>query len=682
MGFLHPWFLLLSLAVIIPIAIHLFNFHRFKQVLFTNVKFLQNIAIENKKQNKLLERLLLLVRCLAIIFISLLFAQPYIKNPDNRLAKDGGNAVVLIVDNSFSMQNISSMGSLLENAKLNAQEILDEYSDNDVFCLITTDLEGKHKHFVTKNTITEFLKDIEISSSSRHYSELINTAHHLLSLRNEESKRVFFISDYQKTNFDIANIKQDSLIKDVFLPLEINNINNVYVDSLSIGKNIFLKGQKVDLKIHITNASEQDIEKQTVKLFIDDKQQSIATCDIKANSSIEIPMSFVLKKSGTIRGKIHIIDNPVVYDDDFFFTIDAGEKIKALCINGKSENKYLNKLFANSSEVEMTNMSQNAIDFAEFTKHSVIILNELNDISSGLANELKNFRQKGANIVIIPSENIDITSYNAAMQTLNLPIWERVIAKNVKVKTIDANNKLFKNFFSQTTDNMEMPQVKKYYKISTSSSAKQDILTLANNDAFFVESSKNGSDVFLFATPLNDKWTDFVSQSIFVPIMWNMVLYSTVLPPSFVAMNSNEFIDISILDTDKKAEYIKLKNKENNSEIIPQMQAIGNRYGFFLHNQIKHAGFYDIVSNNKTIGCIAMNYPRLESNLTFMNASEINKELKKTGYDNYSVFNDKKMITSYFAQSDKGFDFTTWLLVLIILASGTESFIIYKLKSK
>ncbi len=682
MGFLHPWFLLLSLAVIIPIAIHLFNFHRFKQVLFTNVKFLQNIAIENKKQNKLLERLLLLVRCLAIIFISLLFAQPYIKNPDNRLAKDGGNAVVLIVDNSFSMQNISSKGSLLENAKLKAQEILDEYSDNDVFCLLTTDLEGMHKHFVTKNTITEFLKDIEISSFSRPYSELVNTAHHLLSLRNEESKRVFFISDYQKTNFDIANIKQDSLIKDVFLPLEINNISNVYVDSLSIDKNIFLKGQKVDLKIRITNASEQDIEKQTVKLFIDDKQQSIATCDIKANSSIEIPMSFVLEKSGTIRGKIHIIDNPVVYDDDFFFTIDAGEKIKALCINGKSENKYLNKLFANSSEVEMTNMSQNAIDFAEFTKHSVIILNELNDISSGLANELKNFRQKGANIVIIPSENIDITSYNAAMQTLNLPIWERVIAKNVKVKTIDANNKLFKNVFSQTTDNMEMPQVKKYYKISASSSAKQDILTLANNDAFFVESSKNGSDVFLFATPLNDKWTDFVSQSIFVPIMWNMVLYSTVLPPSFVAMNSNEFIDISILDTDKKSEYIKLKNKENNTEIIPQMQAIGNRYGFFLHNQIKHAGFYDIVSNDKTIGCIAMNYPRLESNLTFMNASEINKELKKTGYDNYSVFNDKKMIKSYFAQSNKGFDFTTLLLILIILALGTESFIIYKLKNK
>ena len=224
MGFLHPWFLLLGLGIIIPIAVHLFNFHRFKQVLFTNVKFLQSIATESKKQNKLLERLLLLMRCLTVLFLALLFAQPYIKNQENKLVNEGNNAVVIVLDNSFSMQNVTSDGTLLASAKAKAQEIVNEYSDNDVFCLLTSDLEGKHKHFVSKQTFLNLLKEAEISPSTSTCSELVNTAHRLLSLRNENSKRVFIISDFQKSFTDIQRIKQDSLIREVFLPLEVNNM--------------------------------------------------------------------------------------------------------------------------------------------------------------------------------------------------------------------------------------------------------------------------------------------------------------------------------------------------------------------------------------------------------------------------------------------------------------------------
>lgn len=119
MSFLYPYFLLLGLAIVIPIVVHLFNFHRFKQVLFTNVSMLKNIAIANKKHNKLLQRLLLLSRCLAIIFLALLFAQPYIKNNDSQLKGEDSNAVVIILDNSFSMQNLSKKGSALQTAKAN-----------------------------------------------------------------------------------------------------------------------------------------------------------------------------------------------------------------------------------------------------------------------------------------------------------------------------------------------------------------------------------------------------------------------------------------------------------------------------------------------------------------------------------------------------------------------------------
>ncbi|MGP1515481.1 MAG: vWA domain-containing protein [Bacteroidales bacterium] len=680
MGFLHPWFLLLGLGITVPIIIHLFNFHRFKQVLFTNVKFLHSITALNKRKYKLLELLLLLLRCLAILFLALLFAQPYIKDSQNQLVKQGNNAVVLILDNSFSMQNIAKKGTLLETAKIKIEEIIDEYSDNDLFCLLTMDMEGQHKHFVTKKTLRNFLKNVEISPSSLPYSELINTAHRLLNLRNENNKLTFIISDFQIKSFDIQNIKQDSIIKDIFLPLEVNNINNIYVDSVIIDKNIFLKGQKINLTVRIKNSSNEDIEKQTVKLFINNKQQSLATYDIKANSYVDLPMSFVLENAGEINGRVSILDNPITYDDDFYFTINIGEKIKILSINGNGENKYLIHLFKNSSEIELNNMNASGIDFSKFAEYSTIILNELNTIPSGLANELKNCRKKKTSLVIIPSEHIDIASYNSAMLSLQMPLWDKEIKQTRKINIIDINNNIFKNVFSQVTDNMEMPQCQKYYKLKNSSNiSRQDIMTMVNQDAFLTQNTINSSNAFVFTTPFNEQWSDFVNQSIFVPIMWNIALYSTVLPPVFMFSNEQSLFDISVLTTDNSAEYITLTKQGTLNSVIPQMQFINGRYGFYLQNQIKQAGFYDIKAKEKHLGVLALNYPREESELSFMKSNNIEKELKKISYKNYSVFNNKKMIKTYFIKSKKGFDFTFLLLILIILCLVLESCIMKKL---
>ena len=89
MGFVYPYFLFGLFAIAIPIVIHLFNFRRFKKVYFTNVRLLKDLEIESRKQNKVKNRLLLLLRCLSVIFLVLLFAGPYIKNEDKALVKQG-----------------------------------------------------------------------------------------------------------------------------------------------------------------------------------------------------------------------------------------------------------------------------------------------------------------------------------------------------------------------------------------------------------------------------------------------------------------------------------------------------------------------------------------------------------------------------------------------------------------
>ncbi|MFM2136565.1 MAG: hypothetical protein RL021_1965, partial [Bacteroidota bacterium] len=102
MNFLYPQFLFALLALSIPIVVHLFNFRRFKRVLFTNVRFLQEIKQDTKHRSKLKHLLILASRLLAVAFLVLAFAQPYI--PAVKGAKRASkNAVSIWIDNSFSM---------------------------------------------------------------------------------------------------------------------------------------------------------------------------------------------------------------------------------------------------------------------------------------------------------------------------------------------------------------------------------------------------------------------------------------------------------------------------------------------------------------------------------------------------------------------------------------------------
>ena len=78
MQFVNPLYLIGLLAIAIPIVVHLFNFRRFRRVYFTNVRFLQALRQQTRKQSQLRHLLILLMRILAIAALVFAFAQPYI----------------------------------------------------------------------------------------------------------------------------------------------------------------------------------------------------------------------------------------------------------------------------------------------------------------------------------------------------------------------------------------------------------------------------------------------------------------------------------------------------------------------------------------------------------------------------------------------------------------------------
>ena len=172
MKFLYPEFLLALFAVAIPIIIHLFNFRKFRKVFYSDIQLLKELKIETKSRARLKHWLILICRIFAICFLVFAFAQPYIPL-DNQVVRVGNKAVSIYVDNSFSTEANGDNGTILQQEKERAQDIVDEYESADRFHLITNDFEGHLQRTFSKEEMAFLIEEIKVSPVSRNLSEVI-----------------------------------------------------------------------------------------------------------------------------------------------------------------------------------------------------------------------------------------------------------------------------------------------------------------------------------------------------------------------------------------------------------------------------------------------------------------------------------------------------------------------------
>src|SRR6201986_2827075 len=206
MHFLYPAFLFAMAALAIPVLIHLFNFRRYQKVYFSNVQFLKEIREQQSSRRNLKERLILASRLLALFFLVLAFARPYIPGP--HAANAGAQKIISVfVDNSYSMQTLNREGSLLDEAKRRAKELVSAYKINDRFQLLTQDFEGKHQRLLSRDEFNDAVDAVKISPRSRGLQQIAGRQQALLNSQNSTGKAIFIISDFQKNMIGSQQVK-------------------------------------------------------------------------------------------------------------------------------------------------------------------------------------------------------------------------------------------------------------------------------------------------------------------------------------------------------------------------------------------------------------------------------------------------------------------------------------------
>ena len=230
MKFVYPEFLYALFAIAIPIVIHLFNFRKFKKIYFSNVQFLKEVTQETQSKSKLKHLLILISRILAISFLVFAFAQPYI--PTNSGITSPKNEVVgIYVDNSFSMESTGNLGALLDEAKLNAAEVVNNYSASDKFLVYTNSFASSEYRLLSQEQAIEKIEQIKIVPQTKNLSAIYSRATEGINNAEIANKYFYLFSDFQKTISDFNDLEQDSTINWLLIPVVGNQIDNLYIDS-------------------------------------------------------------------------------------------------------------------------------------------------------------------------------------------------------------------------------------------------------------------------------------------------------------------------------------------------------------------------------------------------------------------------------------------------------------------
>lgn len=663
MHFVYPQFLFALFAVTIPVIIHLFNFRRYKKIYFTNVKYIKNLQQQSKKKSNLKHLILLIIRILIISCIVIAFAQPYFLNKNNKINHAKKKYVSIFIDNSFSMQAHDNNFNMLETAKKKAKEIASAYNSNDLFQLLTNDFEGKHQRFYSKTEFIDMIDDIKISISSKKISEIIKRQKDILTPIKSPNKELFLISDFQKNMCDFKSIVPDTNISSYLIPLYAENSNNLYIDSCWVNIPFYKSNQNVILNVRIKNSSSETYDKKTLKLFINNIQKAIANFDIKPNAEIVVKLNYVINNPGINQGKLKIIDYPVTFDDEFFFSYFVHPKIPILVINNQNENKYLNSLLGNDSLFFYKNVNINNLDYSIFSNYNLIIINELKTITSGLAFKLNNFIKNGGSLMVVPADNINFENYNTFLNSVKADIFSSVDTNNTKISSIDLNSELFNNVFEKIPKNIKLPDIYTHYVINTLSKSNQiTLLRLRNNDSFLNEYKYKKGKVYLFAAPFNKAAGNFQNYAIFVPTIYKIAFLSNTLSKLFYTLGKDEYTEINASNINDNL--FKIKGINNNIEIIPEQKKILSKTYLFLHNQIKKAGNYFVVNNeNKNIKGLSYNYDRKESYLKYY-SKDLDSILDDANISNFYIIKSKdKNLTKVLTEINKGVNL--WKLFLI-----------------
>jgi hypothetical protein len=338
-------------------------------------------------------------------------------------------------------------------------------------------------------------------------------------------------------------------------------------------------------------------------------------------------LAFSGLQSGWQRGEIQLQDNPVTFDNQFYFTFNVQQQLPVLLIDGGTANPFLKAVFDADKFFAAKRVADGNVDYAALGTYSLIVVSDVKTISTGLAQQLKAYVSNGGTLIFFPSVDADLANYKTFLQAMNTAWPEQLVTENTKVSALNLQNVVFKNIFESYPQNPDLPAVKKYFRLN-SAVRGENLMELPGRQPLWGGYNSGKGKVYVSAVALNDDFSNLQRHALFVPVMFRISLLSGHNLPLFYTLGQDESFEVPPVQVNEKQV---LKLVKGDHAIIPDVREQGGSTLLFISDQLQETGNYELKKQDSTIAVLAFNDNRKESDMSYLTTAELKHNFPQAG---------------------------------------------------
>ncbi|MDG1895125.1 MAG: VWA domain-containing protein [Fuerstiella sp.] len=578
-----------AVAFLIPLIIHILNRSRFRTVEWGAMHLLESVIKVNHKRFHLEQLILLLVRCAIPVLLALCLARPVLTG-SRLLEGDAPVSVVVLLDNSYSMDVVGRTGSRFENAIDAACAIIGATSRGSEVAVIQTG--GRPTPLFDQpvfdpEAVVRRLKQLQAGYGASDMQSALDEALTTLSDMSNSRRELIVISDFQSADWDVAgtdvadSIRQQADAMDIkpvltLLPIGESASGNISVDSLDFPARALGVGHRLDVRANLRNHSSIAQDTARVIMRIDGAEHLVSQVALTPNGSTQTLFPCTFDSPGSHVMEVEVVtDDPLVTDNRFAAAVTVWDSINVLLVDGdpssqplQSETDFLSVALTpyTFGRVRLSDLVETQTvtvkDFGEdlLKTARVVVLANVSKLDDAQLEALSVFVHNGGALLVCAGNRIDLNWYREHMFSGGTGLLPLAFGsprgqiddkgKSARVVAQHFDHPALEFFNEAANGDLSTAEIRQWYELVDESSDgddvkgnpghERDVIVMARldtGDPLLVERRLGDGVVVQMSTACDADWSDVPMRPFFVPLVQQLIttMASQISPPRNIA---------------------------------------------------------------------------------------------------------------------------------------------------
>lgn len=524
-GFLNSIVLPALAGAAVPLIIHFFYKRRTKTVLFSSIRFLKLLESKRIKHLRIYQLLLVLIRMLFILALVAAFARPVIRSNFFSDASANTTAVILL-DDSYSMQALTSSSDYFQEAKESLKTILKLFSKKDkVFLLLPSQSEP------LADISPKRIQELRPTFGKADFSSAFKHAFRIFKKHNNYNREFYIISDF-RINKQLLPDSLEALLAAaktrLFLLNPAQNLafKNSGIDTVIVNSQIIEQNKPFSLSAHLHNYNLKEEQETRIHLFSGQKRLAMKTVLLPPGANLNVSFSVLPKQAGTLPLHFELNGDDLFSDNFYYFNVSVAGKRTLLFVGDLLPKPLFAalKTLSEQSQLHIKTLPFKRLKGTDLNGFDAVLLLDPPLLEKAVLYRLKQFRAAGHSLIIVPGARTNNGALNELMSFLTgkrpfLPL--KTISPQDGYFATDErfeSDGLFRPLFGARRVKIPAPEIYRFYPLHPEG---HSLIRLKNGRPLltsFYENTASGK-VYVFASALDLKWNNLPLQGFFVPLL-------------------------------------------------------------------------------------------------------------------------------------------------------------------